>query len=515
MNPARWWRPGDDTGSMAMAMLLTLVGMTLTAMLLPVVVRQIAATQSTVERSRALHAAQAGLDVALAQIRAANDGNGAGRLSELPCGEITGSVGTGSTARYQVTVRYYREDPHGKSEEWLRDNAISCVVGGGTYVTPAFALLTAAGTDQASGAFAEVSTRDLRGTYTFQTTNQNIAGGLVHVYKTATSRDLCLDAGSGSPAAGANVTMQVCAAGSAQQKFAYNNDLTLSLVSSLTGANPKGMCLTVAAQALGRVVHFQPCQTPAPPGQRWSFNDNANFQGTTDSLGLSDFCFNVQNRDTPGSLVVLGSISSGTCRRSAYDNLQTFSPDAAVGAGAAGPTNSQLVNFKQFGRCLDVTNTDVRSTFLIAWPCKQAPNPVDVTWNQKWALPTIGAGGTGSGRITTTRSGVVYCLQSPRDPAYQKYVVVVACPLVGLLPDELTWTVARATGSYATSYRIMDKAGYCLEPREEPTDPPDYFASGQKISKIYVAPCTSSTLQKWNAPPNIESATPIKDIAEK
>jgi hypothetical protein len=95
-------------------------------------------------------------------------------------------------------------------------------------------------------------------------------------------------------------------------------------------------------------------------------------------------------------------------------------------------------------------------------------------------------------------------------PARRRQVVL--CPLIGT-PDNLTWTVT-GSGPYASSYRIMDKTGYCLEPREDATNP-DYFSSGYQISKIYVNTCSSSTLQKWNAPPNIEQATPIKDIGEK
>ena len=77
---------------------------------------------------------------------------------------------------------------------------------------------------------------------------------------------------------------------------------------------------------------------------------------------------------TPGEHVLGVVLGNGNnCRRS-YDNIQNWAPDAAVGAGAAGPLTTQIVNFSQFGRCIDVTNQDVTSTFLIVWPCKQAPN---------------------------------------------------------------------------------------------------------------------------------------------
>src|SRR5207253_1331455 len=159
--------------------------------------------------------------------------------------------------------------------------------------------------------------------YIFKTTNANITGGLVHVYKTATSNDLCMDAGSATPAVGTPVRVQPCSPGNTQQKFSYNMNLTLQLTASVTAANALGMCL-----------------------------------------------------------------------------------DAGVGAGAAGPSTGQIVNFNQFGRCIDVTDQNVSSTFLIVWPCKQAPNVASLTWNQRWTGPAIPGGLTSAtGRISTTKSG--------------------------------------------------------------------------------------------------------------
>jgi hypothetical protein len=39
--------------------------------------------------------------------------------------------------------------------------------------------------------------------------------------------------------------------------------------------------------------------------------------------------------------------------------------------------------------------------------------------------------------------------------------------------------------------------------------PPDFYTGGgQSISKIVVATCNESSLQKWNAPPNILQGHP-------
>jgi hypothetical protein len=508
-------RPGDDSGSLVFALLLTLVGVSVSALLMPVVIRQLSSTRDSVQRVHELGAAQAGIDVALAHIRAANDGAGNGVLGDLPCGPYTGTVTAGGTERYQVTIDYFATDPAGKSASWLAANEITCLTGGGTYSVPGYALLRSTGTDQATGAFGTVSSRTLQGTYTFQTTNQNIAGGLVHVSKTATSTDLCLDAGSGSPAAGTNVRMQPCSSGSSKQTFAYLSNLNLVLVSSKTTAMPLGMCLDAGSpHAVGSAVKLQQCASTTQPKQQWSYNDSTNFEGTSDGSTLDGYCIDVQSPNTAGSFVVLGSIASGGCRSGGYDNIQTWSPDAAVGAGAAGASSGQLVNFSEFGRCLDVTEQTVSYAYLIAWPCKQAPNAANVLWNQKWALPTIAAtASSGTGRITTNPSGGLYCLQSPGTTAAGSYVKLAACP-VGSTPANLTWTVYTDTGSYPTSYRIVDSYGYCLAPTDPSAASPDFYANGHSISKSIVTTCSGSTLQKWNAPPNLLQSLPLKDIGE-
>jgi hypothetical protein len=502
-------RRRDDRGSIPIALLLTLVSIGLSAILVAVVTAQFTTTRVSVQRVHALHAAQAGIDVALGQLRAAN-----GELAKLPCrttesplrNPFTGRVGAGGTARYEVGIDYFTTDPQGKDDAWLTANRLSCSAGAGTFNTPGFALLRSRGTDDSR------TWRNLRATYTVQTSNQNIVGGLVHVFRTATSSDMCFDAGSSSPSAGTNLQMQLCSAGSSRQQFAYNPNLTLTLVSSKTRTIPLGMCLDAGTpHAIGSVVQFRPCADTTKPQQQWSINDSANFEGTTDGRTLDGYCFNVQSPNTPGSFVVLGRGSQ--CNR-AYDNVQAFSPEATTGAGASGSDAGQLVNFDQFGRCVDVTEQNVGYAYLIVWPCKQAPDPTNVSWNQKYTLPAIPDTATNAtGRIFTTWDGVRYCLQSPVSTAAGRYVQVNPCPVT--TPAKMTWTIYGDTGTYTTGYRIIDNAGYCLSPTDPEAATPDLYPSGQQISKLIVAPCTGSTLQKWNAPPNILQSTPLKDIREQ
>jgi Ricin-type beta-trefoil lectin domain len=504
----------DDQGSIILALLVTLIGVSLSALLVPMVLSQVQGTRENEHRVASLAAAQAGLDIAIGHVRASEDTGGNGALSTLPCGPLAGDVSAGGPSRYQVSIDYFSADPQGKTDAWIAANRLTCISGGGTQKTPAYALLRSYGTDIPTGDITTVQNRFLKGTYTFQTTNQNIAGGLIHVYKTATSTDLCFDAGSTSPGSGTYLRMQPCVTGSGQQTFAYNTNLTLALVNSKTPSLPLGMCLDAGSpHAVGNYVVFQPCATTTQPRQQWSINDSSNLEGTSNGTSLDGYCFNVQTQNTAGSYVVL---STSNCHKG-YDTQETFQLEATTGAGAAGSANSQLVNFSEFGRCLDVTEQNVNYAYMIAWPCKQAPNPANVTWNQKWALPAIVAPATSAtGKVTTSPTAVTpYCLQSPGSTAAGSYVKVVLCSLMVTGAPSITWTVYADTGVYESSYRLKDGYGYCLQATDPSVSSPDFYPSGNRISKLIVATCGGSTLQKWNAPPNILQSTPLKDIGEK
>jgi hypothetical protein len=89
-----------------------------------------------------------------------------------------------------------------------------------------------------------------------------------------------------------------------------------------------------------------------------------------------------------------------------------------------------------------------------------------------------------------------------------------ACTLTGTLTDErLKWTMYGDTGDYATSYRIVDINGYCLTPTNLAVATPDTHGDG--TAKVKVAPCTSSELQKWNAPANFNKPLVLTNTREK
>ncbi|WP_238006030.1 hypothetical protein KZZ52_52215 [Dactylosporangium sp. AC04546] len=481
---------GDD-GSLPLAMMLTLVGTSLSTLMVPVVIQQLRDTQRTVERAQALHAAQAGIDVVIGAIRAT--GGNPDHLCPVTT-PFTGAVG-GGKGRYTVSVTF--QDAARKP--------VGCPL---KTVVPSYALITSTGTNVPGTAFPADRSRTLTATYVFRFTNENIEGGLVKFY----GGTYCLDAGSSSPAVGTNVTTQPCSTGSPRQIFAYTRNLTLVLVSSRTAANPQGMCLDSAADPVsGTLIQFRPCGSPTVPyHQQWNINDSSNFQ-STDNTGtkLGAYCFHAKAGSTKGAFVELLACGG------ASDNTRTFAPEASVGAGAAGPP-AQLVNFKQFGRCVDVTNFDVTKGFLIVWPCKQAPNQANVGWNQRFTIPAT-SGGTGhaTGQIVTYDSSKLktnVCLTTAKRT---EFVTMQPCPAKGTASAE--WTVSYQEKTYGASYVIRDSAGLCLTPTDLDAKPlleSNIFRGSTVVSKLTVDHCDGSKLQKWNAPANTEDPSPLKDIGE-
>ena len=490
----------DDRGSLPMALLVTLVGMSLSAGLVPVMVHYLADTRVSSARTRALHAAQAGIDIALGHIRAATDMPAAGRLSDLPSGPLdSGAAPDGS--RYRVTIDYRNLD--------------GVSLGNRPASRPYSAVLVSIGVATPSGAFDQHTpgARTLQATYTFLTSTTAIPGGQIHVR--STTADLCLDAGSARPVAGTPVTMQRCQNAPQQQIFAYNANLTLTLVSSRTMANPYGMCLDAGAvHAPNAEVKLQACAATSPsPAQQWILNNGGDFAGTSDGNAKDSYCFNVKIPDSPGSVVVLGS--GATCNGN-QDNVQTFRPDATVGAGAAGAASGQLVSFAQFSRCLNVTDAVPSTAYLTAWPCRQVIDSSKVPTEQVWTLPTLSATThTGTGAISVKIGGVDYCLRSPGSSG--AYPTVERCP-AGVPPTALNWTVYGGTGSFATSYQIMDGTGLCLnvaDPATSPTEIHQPSGNGPTLSRIVLRACDGSAWQKWNAPADQTRPSPLTSYFER
>ena len=490
---------------MSLLLMVVIVGLALSALVVPMVINQNRSTRFDATRVQSLDAAQAGIDVALGLIRSSQSVDASntsyGDSTKLPCGPLTGAVNVPSIAAYSVKIEYFTFDPIREPDVTTRN--MNCVAGYGVYdptaaaYTPSFARITSTGTVGAAVNGSSAG-RTLVTTYVFKTTNTNIAGGSVEISPTA-GAVLCMDVGSSTASAGTVVALQTCSTYTppiAQQTFAYRTDLTLQLLSSVTNANPNGLCLAPSGTpaALTNTVQLAQCGVLGSPiyTQQWSYNDSGQYQAATATSAttgvLPDLCMSAaQAAGVPIALV--------SCTGAA-----SWIPSASVGPGAA--ALPQWVNYGEFGRCLDVNNQNINS-HLISYPCKQNPNAPSVLWNQKFVAPAIATGAVSStGQIYTTPSsdGTKYCLTSPGlngglvSMGPQGAAGAQVCGTAGTAQ---TWTIygGDKSLSYATKYTIVDSSGLCLGL----TTP----VTGEVWSAVDVETCTGTADQKWSASPNV------------
>lgn len=495
----------DERGSMAILMMVMLVGLMLSSLLVPMIITQDRTTRFDTTRVQALDAAQAGIDVTLGLIRASTTG-GIGDSAKLPCGPQSGVVNSTGAAAYSTVVEYFTFDPG--SEPYPSAKAMRCITGYGTFdtttsiTTPVYARFTSNGT---VGAPVNGSTagRTLTSTYAFRYSNVGLTGGQVAVYPNG-SASLCMDVGSPTAPAGTAVQLQACSAttpAAPQQVFTYRPDLTLQLLSSITAAVPQGLCLKAAhtPAVSGDSIVLSPCGplgSPAPYTQQWSFNDSGKYQAAqSDSSttgNLPDLCMTA-SAQTTGQPVILSACGSAV----------SWVPSPSIGPGAAGSSQrganaAQWVNYKEFGRCIDVTNQDPNIPYLIDYPCKQNPYPAAVRWNQLFsapAIPTAQSSVTGQIVTNNTANGQQYCLTSPGTSG--GYVTIKTCS--GSAAQ--TWTIYDGDNSlnYSTKYTVVS-GSLCLGLSPTGTD-------GGPWSVIDVETCNGSTQQKWNADPTVLTST--------
>ncbi len=497
---------------MMMVLIAMLVASALSVLILGMVLAQVGPTQFERKNARTLTAAQAGIDAALGELRGATSVDTVsnttyGDRAKLTCDPVEGTVGgqPGNPA-YVAQITYFSDDPSGQSDTWLAANKLDCNVGTGPPVAPNFALIQSAGAaDGVPGLSATAGDRSLVTTYTFKLTNVNVSGGLIANYTedgNSATKELCFDAHSGAPAAGARLYLETCDPGAENQLFAYRTDLSIVLAVTQTVTPLTGMCIQ-APQAGSTSTQvpavFQPCAS-GTYSQVWSFDDSAHFQGSTPGGSLNGWCLRGQTDNTIGTPVVLvhNSVDGSQSCNDGYTRRDTWRPSPKVGAGAAGAGTQQLVNYLEFGRCFDITGQNVNAGFMIAFPCKQAPNPADVAFNQRIIY------NTSTKWLYTTKNGENRCLTA--STASPPYVTTPVCTLSNPLQK---WTMVFDTGDYATSYTIHDNNGNCLG-----LGPPG-ASSGSlaQWSTITSEPCNGDAEQKWNAPPNLIDAV-LKNTQE-
>ncbi len=487
-------RAGDDSGSMPVATLLTVVSLGLSIVLATVVAGEQRNTRVDIQSNDALNAARSGLDVALANLRAATrPEDGSGDPGKLPCATLTDPA-----AGYQARIVYLAGKP--VSGDTSPAGALPCVSGSGLAVLPAYAMIVSTGT-------AGAQARTLTATYAFTSTvrNDRIEGGVIKTFS-GSGGNLCVSAGP-APTVNRQLRVATCNPTDRSQLFTYGYGLTLGLKDTNLCADGRTSAADPTERAGNRVT-LQTCAADPVPRQQWSMNDHAAFVGTADGSSPNGLCWNIVS----GLIVLANQYAAAENCEDQWSENKSFFPAAAVGTGRAGAATRQLVNSEQFGRCIDVTSDDVTKEHLIVFPCKQSFTGT-VLWNQTWALPAIPAGeDSATGAIHTTWNGTRYCLTSPGttgttlqgngQPA--NVVALRACPGTGVPPADLAWTVRSDTGRWTTSYRIESSYGAgpgngCLA-AADPGGPAASLWSTYNVtfSKLVLVQCSGSDLQKWN-----------------
>lgn len=494
----------------------------ISVVLLSAVLGQVAPADNAQKGTRTIYAAQAGLQTTLGLLRSAaaapdSVGKVYGSPGKLPCATaaapLTGNVDARSNGiTYSVEIIYFASDPTGQPALWqnnpLNQTSCSSLQAG---LSPSFALLKSTGHAPKFSGVADSSPGDrkLSAIYRFKVSNVNIAGGRIYDY----NNQYCLDASAttGNPGTMTFKPLANCN-DDANQLWVYDTDYKIKLASSIQAGAP--LCITgpVNEGDSTQNATLQPCRSaidPARWNQLWSWTGAYSWVGQTKSItgGPSNYCLAT---GTPNG----SDLTNKPLQVSTGCNGQ-FAPSTRVGAGAAGYSTHQLVNYQEFGRCADVTNEQIGYPFMISYPCKQDPsglaNMPNLKWNHKWyyseptAPLTIPATPPPSQVTTTilvntqndpTITASSYCLETPATGSGSKYPTFKSCTSGA----GQKWTRVGVAENYLASYLLIDSNGLCLT--ADPTDP-----FNLSYSKITVASCNGSLAQKWNAPPAYTDST--------
>ena len=504
---------GDESGA---AMITALLAILVTAMfaivMLGVILSQVVPTQLQQATTRTVFAAEAGVNAVVGQIRnaaAPPDGTGKvyGDRTKLPC-TATGTVTSAGTAlNYQATIQYYIEDPTTQPDSWRTSHALSCSPGFGPSEDPTHALIESSGTGLVVQNAPGNVQRTIEVVYAFQISNANIPGGYIYSWdksKPGVPDRFCLEAVL--PRAGEYVKYVAaadCGARNVRQLWVYDKDYRIKLASSTTtNSGADSLCITGNPNGSTPVkVTLELCAAAtdvARWNQLWSWMGDATWQG--EKSDISDYSSYYLSSGVSGSVNVGSYLQvwnqTGAAEWNSYD------PDPRVGPAKAGVSTHQLVNYYEFGRCADVTHQQVGESQMIAYPCKQDPSIAQnkLAWNHKWYYnePTNTQGSLGPQQITVN-NGTTYCLTSVN--ADKGFVTFKSCSASNAGQK---WTRYAQMDTYDQSWVFKDGYGRCLDLG------PWYhlgLSDQESWSTLVTNPCDSSLGQKWNAPPNLSSAT--------
>jgi len=487
---------------MVFAVLFMLMLGGIAVLLLGVIMGQVAPSLSAQQTTRASYSAQAGLQVGLGSIREAVNAPDAagvvyGNRFALPCSVDGSADGAAGQLPFEVELRYFILDPSNRDQAWLDFNDLACAEGAGVAAQPRYALVVAAGASVNEENETYNRERTMAAIYEFKVTNINIPGGRI----LNGARTHCLRAVSAANNSRLAFFPIAQCTDDARELWIYDTDWKLKLASTTVPASSP-LCITGPANAPlnstqdARLRACLAASDPARWSQLWSWVGGENWRGQQQTIGngISNFCLTPPTTgNLTGQFLVARSNGCGS----------SMSPTPEVGAGAAGYSTQQIVNFRQFGRCADVTNESITFAHMIVYPCKQDPTGTGngILWNHKWSYqePAELLGSLSGQEISVlnlNRPAERRCLTTQPNTSSNKYVVFQTC--TGDSRQE--WTRVAQSASYEDSWLFVDTYGRCLSAATT-----DLFNS--QFAKMTTVVCNGTTDQKWNAPPNSTTST--------
>ncbi len=483
----------DDEGvALLTAILFMILVAGLSVVLVSTVIGLLAPGQLAQKNTRTIYSAQAGLQTSLAILRsaaAAPDvaGKVYGDATKLPC-TLTGQPDAQNDGlTYSVALTYFSQDPTGQSTAWISANKLSCSAAGVTPV-PSYVLIVSQGlgTTALGVTVATAGNRTLSAIYKFKVSTINTKGGRIYDY----GAQYCMEAVTATAGSYVKFVAAAQCTNDALELWTYDTDYEIKLASTtLNGA--AGLCITGPVNpgdANGNAV-LQPCLATTDANrwnQLWSWVGSNSWQGQnkTISAGPSGYC-------------LATGYATGTALTGKYVQISNgcnggFAPSAQVGAGAARYETHQMVNYKEFGRCADVTGEQIGADHMISYPCKQDPtgSGVNLLWNHKWYYtePVLPATKSAKQQIYVYYQDKIaqkYCLTTAANGGF---VTFTTCTNAA----NQDWVRAYDVGTYVNSYLFTDTNGNCLTADSTKLD--------GNWSKLTVATCNGSDAQKWNAP---------------
>ncbi len=520
---------------LSMTIMLAVVLSVITFTIMTGAIGQLNLSGTATNRESALQGALTGVQAVVAEIRAAST-NGYVALGGLPCSIVSGVTNTSGSPSFTASVQYQDE-----TAQAAYTNVTSCTQGVGPSAAAsgnflARAVITSCSPTNAcpanpTSAITGYGARRVVSTYDFDTYYANVPGGLIYSYS---GKECFVATYNNTINTSGGVTLEVttsCSTSNPLEQFQYTSNWNLAI--ELGGAEWCVQDPEDGSPASGSPVAITASCTSSAVAQ-WGVDDVGDIEGVETSGSPAGqpagYCLLNPNPNDTSNTVGDATVGTTNCD-SGYGNTATWHMSSNVGSGASQPVSpqvfgvtDQLVNFEEFGYCLDVSNQSVTSPYLIDYMCKQFPDTTDYpAWNQRWCfnqlstnssnLP-VGVLYTPEGQTTCQNPSSPYCLtsplQTPGSLPSTVWVTVTSCnPQSSSQPDNLLWTGWGSNGGSNNDYTWTDYAGHCLEantldqayPASPSNEPFTQVNGDDPFSTIQVDTCNGSFEQKWNAPP--------------